>query len=357
MADGMDLHAEDVRGYVDYLRDLGVFDLYAVDVPSTDASLLAWHANLKPSAAAGKALVQRSPLPTADTAVPAPPQASVSRQTPFERSVQRYVPSAARPPMPSTPLGRPSVTGGFRPVGPEVTITPPSATSAPLSAELEEMHDIVAGEMAPTAFNLLAPLPASAVAAAERAGALQQLRADIGDCTRCPLAYAGRHTIVFGDGDPNARLLFVGEGPGADEDESGMPFVGKAGQLLNNMIGAMGLRREQVYIANVVKCRPPKNRVPEPVEAGTCAPFLLQQIDIVQPEVIVALGATAATYLLGVKQSLSSLRGQWFNVRGAKCAVTYHPAYLLRDPRQKGEAWKDLQRVMLQLKLAPPARG
>ena len=151
--------------------------------------------------------------------------------------------------------------------------------------------------------------------------------------------------------------MFVGEGPGADEDATGEPFIGKAGQLLNNMVGAMGLTREQVYVANIVKCRPPQNRVPEPVEANTCSQFLLQQIDIVQPEVIVALGATAASYLLGVKQSLSSLRGEWQSCRGAKVAVTFHPAYLLRDPRQKAEAWKDLQRVMAELGLKAPAKG
>ena len=200
--------------------------------------------------------------------------------------------------------------------------------------------------------SLLAP-PATAIPPAERQAALDRLRAEIGDCTRCPLAYAGRHTIVFGEGDPNARLMFVGEGPGADEDASGQPFVGKAGQLLNNMITAMGLRREDVYIANIVKCRPPGNRTPEFAEATTCSPFLLRQIDIVRPEVIVALGATAATYVLGVRQSLASLRGQWFASRGAKVAVTYHPAFLLRDPRQKGEAWKDLQRVMGELGLTP----
>ena len=151
--------------------------------------------------------------------------------------------------------------------------------------------------------------------------------------------------------DPKARLMFVGEGPGADEDEQGLPFVGKSGQLLNNMIGAMGLKREEVYIANIVKCRPPANRVPEPVEANTCTQFLLRQMDVVQPEFVVALGSTAATYLLGVKQSLASLRGRWHEVRGAKVAVTYHPAFLLRDPRQKGEAWKDLQMVMAEMGL------
>ncbi len=207
-------------------------------------------------------------------------------------------------------------------------------------------------------FDDLAPLPESRVAAAGKADALRAIHEEIGDCTRCPLAYAGRHTIVFGDGDPGARLMFVGEGPGADEDASGVPFVGKAGQLLNNMIGAMGLKREEVYIANIVKCRPPANRVPEPVEANTCSQFLLRQIDVVQPQVIVALGATAAMYLLGVKQSLSSLRGRWHGCRGAKLAVTYHPAFLLRDPRQKGEAWKDLQMVMTEMGLkAGAARG
>lgn len=206
-------------------------------------------------------------------------------------------------------------------------------------------------------FDDLVPLPQERIPAPERAAALHSIQGEIGDCTRCPLAYAGRRNIVFGEGDPSARLMFVGEGPGADEDASGRPFVGKAGQLLNNMIGAMGLKREDVYIANIVKCRPPGNRVPEPVEANTCTQFLVKQVDVVQPEVIVALGATAATYLLGVKRSLAALRGHWHPCRGAKLAVTYHPAFLLRDPRQKTEAWKDLQMVMKEMGLKTPAKG
>jgi uracil-DNA glycosylase len=200
--------------------------------------------------------------------------------------------------------------------------------------------------------------PGAPVAPKDRAAALQAIRDDIGDCTRCAL-HKGRHTIVFADGDPNARLMFVGEGPGADEDAQGLPFVGRAGQLLNNMIGAMGLRREQVYIANIVKCRPPQNRVPEPVEANTCAPFLYRQIDVIRPEVIVALGSTAATYLLGGKSPLAALRGRIHHVRGSKLIVTYHPAYLLRDPRQKKEAWTDLQIAMaeLGLKAQKPVAG
>ena len=194
--------------------------------------------------------------------------------------------------------------------------------------------------------------PAASIPRKDRPAALEAIRDDIGDCTRCAL-HKGRHNLVFGDGDPNARLLFVGEGPGADEDAQGLPFVGRAGQLLNNMITAMGLRRDQVYIANIVKCRPPQNRVPEPDEATTCAPFLFRQIDVIRPEVIVALGATAATYLLGGRSPLAALRGRIHHARGAKLIVTYHPAYLLRDPRQKKEAWADLQLAMAELGLKP----
>jgi uracil-DNA glycosylase family 4 len=197
----------------------------------------------------------------------------------------------------------------------------------------------------------------SLIAPEKREAALRAIREEIGDCKRCPLAFAGRHTIVFGEGDPNARLMFVGEGPGADEDMQGRPFVGRAGQLLNNMITAMGLKREEVYIANVVKCRPPGNRTPEPDEANTCSPFLFRQIDVVRPQVLVARGATAATYLLGQRQPLAGLRGRIHVVRGFQLIVTYHPAFLLRDPRQKKEAWADLQIAMRELGLKPPGRA
>ena len=192
------------------------------------------------------------------------------------------------------------------------------------------------------------------LASGDRPAALKLIQDELIGCTRCPLAFQGRHTIVFGDGNPDARLMFIGEGPGADEDAQGLPFVGRAGQLLNNMIVAMGLKRSDVYIANIVKCRPPQNRVPEPEEANTCAPFLFRQIDIIRPQVIVALGATAATYLLGGKSPLARLRGRLHEARGAKLIVTYHPAYLLRDPTQKKEAWKDLQLAMAELGLKAP---
>jgi DNA polymerase len=204
----------------------------------------------------------------------------------------------------------------------------------------------------------------------DRDAMLRVILEDIGpNCQRCKLGKLGRKQIVFGTGDPQAELMFIGEGPGADEDEQGLPFVGRAGQLLNNMITAMGLRREQVYIANIVKCRPPGNRTPERDECDTCSPFLMRQIRVVRPKVIVALGATAAKNLLGLNDSMASLRGRFYDFSpkraltnadppfDCKLAVTYHPAFLLRDPRQKGEAWKDLQMVMKFLGLQPPARA
>jgi uracil-DNA glycosylase family 4 len=200
------------------------------------------------------------------------------------------------------------------------------------------------------------PSVAGLVPADEREAALKLIREDLGDCTRCAL-HKGRNKIVFADGSAQARILFVGEGPGADEDAQGLPFVGRAGQLLNNMIAAMGLKREEVYIANVVKCRPPGNRTPDPEEANTCSPFLFRQIDVVRPEVLVALGATAATYLLGQRQPLAGLRGRVHSLRGTRLIVTYHPAYLLRDPRQKKEAWADLQIAMRELGLKAPLKG
>ena len=188
-----------------------------------------------------------------------------------------------------------------------------------------------------------------------KSAVLTEIRDDIGDCTRCRL-HKGRTKLVFGVGNENADIMFVGEGPGADEDKQGEPFVGRAGQLLNNMINAMGIRREDVYIANVVKCRPPENRTPEKDECDTCSPFLLRQIEVIQPRMIVALGAVAAKNLLGVNDSMANLRGKIYDFRGTKLVATYHPAYLLRDPRQKAEAWKDLQMVMRELGMAVPLK-
>jgi uracil-DNA glycosylase len=184
---------------------------------------------------------------------------------------------------------------------------------------------------------------------------LERIREDIGECTRCKL-HKARTNIVFGVGNPRAELVFVGEGPGHDEDVQGEPFVGRAGKLLTQMIEAMGLRRQNVYICNVVKCRPPENRLPERDEITTCSPFLVRQLAVVQPKVICCLGACAAQTLLGTNHGISRFRGEWFDYRGAKLIATYHPAYLLRNPNAKGEVWKDLQKVMSVLGLKPGRR-
>jgi len=174
---------------------------------------------------------------------------------------------------------------------------------------------------------------------------LEKIRTDLGECTRCKL-HKQRNKIVFGDGNPKADLVFVGEGPGHDEDVQGLPFVGRAGKLLTQMIEAMGLQRPDVYICNVVKCRPPENRLPERDEIATCSPFLVRQLDAIRPKVIVCLGTTAAQMLLNTNRGISGFRGEWLEYRGTRLIATYHPAYLLRNPAAKSEVWKDLQKVM-----------
>ena len=227
-------------------------------------------------------------------------------------------PASLRPPEPAAPRARPQA---------------PPATPAPISTA-----------------------PPAAAGAGEGKGTgspeLLAIREELGDCRRCSL-HGGRTTLVFGVGDPHAELMFVGEGPGADEDLQGEPFVGKAGQLLTKMIEAMGYRREQVYIANVVKCRPPGNRNPEPDEIEPCEPFLKRQIEAVQPKVIVALGKFAAHTLLRSTVPITRLRGGWGEYQGVRLMPTFHPAYLLRSPQEKAKAWEDLKLVMVALGRSP----
>jgi DNA polymerase len=185
---------------------------------------------------------------------------------------------------------------------------------------------------------------------------LEQIAANLENCTRCKLCEK-RKTIVVGEGNPQAELVFVGEGPGEQEDLQGRPFVGKAGQLLDRMIQAMGLQREQVYICNVVKCRPPGNRNPEPDEIEACGQFLARQLDVIHPKVVVALGKFAAQTLLQTEAPISKLRGHFHSYRGAKLMPTFHPAYLLRNPDSKREAWADLQQVAAELGIEVPKRG
>jgi DNA polymerase len=240
---------------------------------------------------------------------------------------------------------------------------------APQTAKLETRNskfETRTSDLRPPTSNLARPIAStpslpviqgpSLFEAAERieGDTLELIRADIGDCTRCNL-HKGRTTIVFGAGNPRAELVFVGEGPGHDEDVQGIPFVGRAGKLLTDMIEkGMGLRRDDVYICNVVKCRPPENRLPEREEISTCSPFLLRQLAAIQPKVIVCLGACAAQTLLSTNKGISHYRGEWFDFRGARLLATYHPAYLLRNPAAKPEVWNDLKKVMAVLGLKPP---
>ncbi|MEE3104267.1 MAG: uracil-DNA glycosylase [Acidobacteriota bacterium] len=182
---------------------------------------------------------------------------------------------------------------------------------------------------------------------------LEAVRSDLGECTRCKLSGLGRQQIVFGVGNPSAELMFVGEAPGRDEDTQGIPFVGRAGQLLTKIIEAIGQSRESVYIANVIKCRPPQNRNPEEDEVETCEPFLFRQIDVIRPRVIVALGAFAAKTLLRSDAPISKLRGREYEYRGATLIPTFHPAYLLRNSKGKREVWEDMKRVRGLLERGP----
>ena len=215
----------------------------------------------------------------------------------------------------------------------------PDASAASGVGVSHESAQAVAPEVVPMARNTP---EASAGTAAE---ALVAVRADIGECTRCKLHGLGRTQIVFGVGNPEADLMFVGEAPGADEDAKGVPFIGRAGQLLTKIIEAIGLQRDQVYIANVIKCRPPGNRNPEPDEVEQCEPFLFRQIDLIRPKVIVALGKFAAQSLLRSSEPITKLRGREFAYRDAILMPTYHPAYLLRSPSAKRDVWEDMKRV------------
>jgi uracil-DNA glycosylase family 4 len=248
-------------------------------------------------------------------------------------------PRAPAPPSPPPPPP-PAAPAPMRPV--EAATPPPPAAAAPAPAA------------PPTS---VPPPPAPAAPPADATVAfLQALRSEVHACTRCKLHGSRRHA-VFGEGNPRARVMFVGEAPGATEDQTGRPFVGAAGQLLDRIIqGAMGLRREDVYIANINKCRPPGNREPEPDEVAACLPYLRQQIERIRPEVIVCLGRVAAQNLLGSDESTTRLRGRTHDYLGVPVIVTWHPAYLLRDPSHKRETWDDIKRVnrLLGLPDVPP---
>jgi uracil-DNA glycosylase len=215
-----------------------------------------------------------------------------------------------------------------------------------ITPEAEQSRQIPPSAVQPAAASdsLFGDLSAPPVRIQKSSETFEEIWADVGDCTRCPL-YQGRTNIVHTDGNRKARLMFVGEAPGADEDIQARPFVGRAGQLLTKIIEAIGLKREEVLIGNVNRCRPPGNRPPTPEEASMCKPFLLREIAAVQPDVIVVLGNTAMKNLLDLKQGITRVRGQFQNYQGVKVMPTFHPAYLLRDPTKKKETWEDLKKV------------
>jgi DNA polymerase len=204
------------------------------------------------------------------------------------------------------------------------------------------------GAAAPTPGAAAAPLLESGAGAAERAAALEQVAAEAAACVRCRLA-EGRRTVVFARGNRDADLMFIGEGPGAEEDRQGLPFVGPAGQLLDRIIQALGMDRDEVYICNVVKCRPPGNRDPQPDEVAACRGFLTEQVRLVQPRLLVALGRVAAQTLLGTDAPVGRMRGEWHQVFGVPLRVTYHPAAILRNAALKRPTWDDMQVVRARL--------
>ncbi len=278
---------------------------------------------------------RRARRPAASTAAKAPTMAAPEKAVmPAPAAPARTAPPVAGKPAPPVPP----------PVKPTAPV-PGKSAAPPLVEPLHQASLLEAAEPAQPKLSR-----------EEKARQLAALRREIGECTRCKLCH-GRKTVVFGEGSADAALMFVGEGPGADEDATGRPFVGRAGQLLDKMIRAMTLRRDDVYIANVVKCRPPDNRTPEPDEVAACSPFLIRQIEIIQPRVIVCLGAVAAQFLFGSKKSIGVLRGTAGRFHSATVIATYHPAYLLRNENAKPEAWKDLQKAMALLGLSPPPKS
>lgn len=239
--------------------------------------------------------------------------------------------------------------GSASPVSPRAEVQPPAASAGAVEASAETIRRVTApissGGLPARSLSLFeAPPPPR-----REHETLEQVRADLGDCRRCRLA-GGRKTIVFGQGNPHAELVFVGEGPGADEDEQGLPFVGRAGQLLNRMIQFVGMKREEVYICNIVKCRPPENRTPEKDEVDACSPFLFRQIEAIRPRLVCCLGAPAMKTLLGIKEGITKVRGQFFDYGNTKAFVAYHPAYILRNPREEKILREDFETIRKFLK-------
>jgi uracil-DNA glycosylase len=298
-----DATRKEIKAWLEFYQDLGIEGFY------------------RRESAAGVV------LPDLEAARPAQPAV-----TPAPKPDPSHAPArVAAPPAPSKPVAFPQPT-------------PPRATVAPDSGHRTPDSGPIIRPLAPS-FNLFEAPPAP------RSGpeTLEQIRQDLGDCRRCKLAPT-RKTIVFGEGNPHAELVFVGEGPGADEDEQGLPFVGRAGKLLNRMMQTVGLKREEVYICNIVKCRPPGNRTPEKDEIDSCSPFLYRQIESIKPRLVCCLGAPAARTLLGIKEGITKVRGQFFNFGSTLALATVHPAYVLRNPREEKILREDFEKICDYLK-------
>lgn len=296
--------------------------------------------------------LQRAGLDRLPMPAPRPPRSLAAVPAPA-----RPVARPASPP--ATPAQRPAAQAPAPAPAPTAAPTPASRPApAPVPAPTPIARPAAASAAPATTGSLFEePRLGSAIPAGERAGLLAQLAETVSGCARCPHLAASRTQTVFGEGSPTARLMFVGEAPGADEDATGRPFVGRAGALLNDMITkGMGLERSEVYIANVLKSRPPENRNPLPDEIAHCLPYLERQVEIIQPQFLCLLGKIAASALLETALPISKLRGKWHRYRGIPTIVTYHPSYLLRNPAGKKDAWADLQALMLAMGVKPPDR-
>lgn len=334
--------AADVAEVASYLRELGVEVLEGFDAAAVDDSL-------KSSAAVARQPERTAPLPPAlERNARAERVASPLPKMPAASSPPKM---PAVPPLPKLPAATPPSRTHVEPPPPKTTNNaappPAGAASTTLNHTAMPKKPVRAPAANPpepreTLFGDIAPKDELSLGVPGET--FEDIREDIGECVRCPL-HQGRTKIVHTEGQPTARLMFVGEAPGADEDASGRPFVGRAGQLLNKIIEAIGLKREDVLIGNVNRCRPPGNRQPTTEEAKTCKPFLLREINIARPAVIVVLGNTAMKNLLDTKEGITRLRGQFQDYKGIKVMPTFHPAYLLRDPSKKREVWDDLKKV------------
>ncbi len=341
----------DVLEHVTYLRELGVSLVNAEHLTSTETTVDAEVQKASPRSERPERDAVKSPLPPSLTrhaneaarraSLPPSPSSSSPPSSPLP-------PLSSLSSLPAPPASSDAARSArvVLPQAPRPSSTSPSPTQSENTVMPNKNNQGQTNNVKPlpqdTLFGEIKPADTESLPRTDET--LDDIRRDIGDCTRCPL-FEGRNQIVHSEGNNRARLMFVGEAPGADEDASGHPFVGRAGQLLSKIIEAIGLKREDVFIGNVNRCRPPQNRTPTGDEAKTCKPFLMREIAIVQPDVVVVMGNTALHNLLDTKEGITKVRGTFRDYKGVKVMPTFHPAYLLRDPSKKRETWEDMKTV------------